>query len=355
MPRAPRPGPTTARKLLYTLIVTLVVVGGAELVLQLTWTEPVAEGQLDPDPLQRWTLPRSSSIVLAGVEVATNSLRYRGDELATERPPCAWRIYAAGDSSVFGHGVPQGGSYIELLERLATPPDGIEIEAINGGVPGYSTYQSMSRLEETGWSLSPDLLVIGNLWSDSSRAEVADRILLGEQELAQQRAGIGALLGRSALFRLGQGLLVERERVYAMGTPTGPVVRVEPEEYHDNLIAMVRGVRRRGGEALLLLLPHPTDQKDLNDPWERETLAHGGPETGHAHREVMRAVARDEGAILLDTSREVATVAAPLFLDEVHPNVAGHQLIAEALAGTLAAHPELFDAAEARCVEATPR
>ena len=354
MTRSPSPGPSTARKLLYAVLVTVAAFATAELGIRLAWSEPVVEGQLDPAPVHRWTLPRSGSITLAGVETTTNSLRHRGPEITPERPPCTWRVYATGDSSVFGHGVAQGQAYVELLEKRVAPPAGLRVEAINGGVPGYSSYQSMSRLEENGWHLSLDLLVIGNLWSDSSRSDVPDRILLAQRDVVDTGADAASVLRHSALFRFAQGLLVEREQVFAMGTPTGPVVRVEPEEFHDNLIAMVRGVRRRGGEPLLLVLPHPTDQRDLNDPWEQQMLAHGGPETGKAHRDMIRRVALDEAVLLVDVSREVATVGEDLFLDEVHPNVAGHALIADALAGTIEAHPELFAAARARCAEAAP-
>ena len=43
----------------------------------------------------------------------------------------------------------------------------ISTEAITGGVPGYSSVQSLHQLNAVGWKLNPKLLIVGNLWSDN--------------------------------------------------------------------------------------------------------------------------------------------------------------------------------------------
>ena len=54
----------------------------------------------------------------------------------------------------------------QTVDRLRAT--GLDVDAVNAGVPGYSTEQTRMLLEEDGWQLEPTLLLIGNLWSSSS-------------------------------------------------------------------------------------------------------------------------------------------------------------------------------------------
>ena len=51
------------------------------------------------------------------IPVRTNSLGYRGDEIATPKPPGAFRILGLGDSVTWGVGVREEKTYLRVLEN----------------------------------------------------------------------------------------------------------------------------------------------------------------------------------------------------------------------------------------------
>jgi len=342
---------TRLRKAAYSAVVALLVLGAAEACVRLMWEEPVIDGILAPDPVQRWNLPKSGSIRLAEVTVETNAVRYRGPEFDADPGPCRFRIYAAGDSSIFGHGVPYGQAYVELLPSLVTAPGGLQLEGINGGVPGYSTFQSRQRLRRTGWALRPDLLIIGNLWSDSAHASIADRELFVDDGWIDRATWI-AIAERLSVSRLFSWIYKRFEfssKVFATGDPTASVARVSLDEYRENLNAMLDDARGRGVPAVLLLLPHPGDQKPPLSPDGQELMTQDHQEVAYEYRDVMRSVASRTDTLLVDMSEVVLGRQEELFLDDVHPNAVGHRLIAEVVGDELQTHPELFEHALARC------
>ena len=339
------------RKAGYSALVVALVLGLAEVGVRLLWEEPVIDGILAPDPIQRWNLPRSGSIRLADVTIESNSLRYRGPEFDDDPDPCTYRVYAAGDSSVFGHGIPYGQAYVELLPALVTAPAGLQLEGINAGVPGYSTFQSSQRLRRNGWALRPDLLIIANLWSDSAHAGIADRELFVDDGWIDRATWIGIAehLSVSQLFRCIYKQFEFSSKVFSTGDPSAAIERVSLEEYRENLMNMVSDAGKRDVQVILLLLPHPGDQPEDVSGDERGLINNGQDEVSHDYRETMRSVASRTDTLLVDMSEVVAQRQEALFLDDVHPNLDGHRLIAEVLADEIQTHTELFERATARC------
>jgi lysophospholipase L1-like esterase len=228
------------------------------------------------------------------------------------------------------------------------------VQVINGGVPGYSTAQSIERLEETGWATAPDLLVIGNLWSDAARSDRPDREHLRaarRRGLTRARLAVDHALNRLAFYRFVKiRMLVPRPmaRVDNFGVPEGLPRRVGLPEYEANLRSMIGGAKRRGADAVLLVLPHAADQLLLRDrPRElvrADVRARGNREIEQDYRETMRRVAADTATPLVDLAAAVATVPDELFLDEFHPNARGHALIAETLRGVILPRLQLVGA-----------
>lgn len=349
------------RRLLFSVVTVATVLMSIEGVVRLGWTEPapVLEGRLEGDLTQRWTLTPGRPAMFGGVVIPINSRGYRGHEIASPRPPCSFRIYAAGDSSTFGHGVPMGQAFVELLPKMlkgALPPQ-LTVEAVNGAVPGYSTYQSMSRLTRDGWGLTPDMLIIANAWSDAAITESPDRRYLPQQarqRIAQRRAGgFRGIVSELATYRLLRHLLAPRRVVAVLGlSKKEGQHRVPPAEFEHNLTLMVTRSRRHGTEPLLLMMPHPFDQRLTTGKRKQdrdEYTAPGVPEMGHGHRQVMRELARRHGVPLLDGPRLVASEARDLFADMLHPNAAGHALLARQLKQMIVANPRFLARALSRC------
>ncbi len=102
--------------------------------------------------------------------VHINSLGLRGSESTEAKPPGTYRILVLGDSFAFGHGVTDADSFPAQTENLLNShalntPDG-RFEVLNAGVNGYNTLQESIWLQEKGFSLTPDLVILAFFHND---------------------------------------------------------------------------------------------------------------------------------------------------------------------------------------------
>jgi hypothetical protein len=100
---------------------------------------------------------------------ATNSWGLRDDDLERDKPPGTVRIVGLGDSHMFGWGVGQGETYLDLLEsRLNERPAAPRrrFEALNCAAPGYNTTMEVALYEHKCRAFAPDLVVLGFVGND---------------------------------------------------------------------------------------------------------------------------------------------------------------------------------------------
>jgi lysophospholipase L1-like esterase len=294
---------------------------------------------LEPHPYLLWQKPRGASIEY-GALVRINDLGLRGPDPVRPKPPGVRRILAVGDSTVYGFGVALEDSFVRVAaDALGGQDEGIE--GIPAALPGYSTLQLLNLLELRALALEPDLIVVAALWSDHATAAVTDDTLMDRYQRFE-RGPLGALdrgLRASALYRvlsweLGvrRGSQAEARAHYALGEPhpDGHQHRVPLADYEANLEALAALAERHDAALAFLILPHPED------------LTGRGPGVSsfQAYRHVMREVAERHRAPLVDGAQLFAETGIreprALFLDNIHPNAAGHRLLGAALGEALA-------------------
>ncbi len=300
------------------------------------WTDPApglsGEVLLDGNPWLLWEL-RPGTHVEKGVQVTVNRLGLRDVERG---PPVRPRAMAVGDSSVYGFGVETDEVFTALLEA-----DG-RADFINAAVPGYSTWQSLNLLDTRGLSLEPDLLLIGNLWSDNNFDSFVDRELLASYAGwdATWSHRVRAALNASAGFRwLDWTLRVAPAAAQARrvgwqvgdGDPKTGKRRVAINDYAANLDALAGRMRDRGGGVVFILLANREDLRlEAADPaWE-------------PYRQVMRDAATRWGAPLVELAPRYRASGASvdsLFLDQMHPTPTGHRILADAVRDALGDWP----------------
>src|SRR4030095_16032089 len=79
------------------------------------------------------------------------------------------RLLFLGDSLVWTGDTSSGELYTEVVERNVNAQlqeQSIQIEVINAGVPGYTTYQEVEFLKVYGFDMQPDVVLLGFVFND---------------------------------------------------------------------------------------------------------------------------------------------------------------------------------------------
>ncbi len=99
-----------------------------------------------------------------------NSLGYRGPEFSLEKPAGTFRIVAMGGSTTYGATLENWrDAYPAQLERILHDEYGYaQVEVINAGVGGYSTWDLLADLTYRILDLDPDLVIIYTATNDVS-------------------------------------------------------------------------------------------------------------------------------------------------------------------------------------------
>ncbi len=264
-----------------------------------------------------------------------NDKGLRGELPELPRPEGRERVMLVGDSTFFGHGIEDDETIIaQAVDRLKAR--GLNVDAVNGGIPGYSTEQTHMLMEEVGWDLEPTLLLIGNLWSDNNFDHFRDADLLRTRRMWMQNP-----LSRSSLFLVlaafidqhtgdPQARMVTWTRTSEL--PSYGTRRVPIERYAHNLDAMVREAAERNiGVALVA----PVNRQMA------EQLV--GPDVAWSpYFDAQKAVAKHHGIPVIDLAPTLIEAAkehpgADLYLDEMHPTALGAGYFADALVGGILA------------------
>lgn len=101
-----------------------------------------------------------------------NRLGFRGKEITWDKAPGTFRIVCLGGSSTYGYTTTRDNSTYpsQLEEALRIEQPALEVEVINCGAPGYTSFESMATLATRAISLSPDVIIVYHGLNDSQAA-----------------------------------------------------------------------------------------------------------------------------------------------------------------------------------------
>ncbi len=247
-----------------------------------------------------------------------NSLGIRGPEPAP-RAERELRLLTLGDSTVYGVLVGDDQVFSSVAAAWLSDRLGRPVQAFNGGIPGYSTEQSWRLLRYNLADLELDYLVIANLWSDCQPSPEPDTATIPLRFVKLRRMVLGSGIVRMVDLMVN-GPPTPHEIGWVLGEEPGGR-RVPLDRYESNLEKLADMARDRGAEPVFLMLPSDRDlrQQPLEAPRP-------------AYREVMRAVAADESALLVEGHTPFVGGPGSLLLDDVHPSAEGHRLLGMTLA-----------------------
>ena len=296
------------------------------------------------------------------------------------------KILVIGDSNTFGWGVPSKSAFSEVLDELRPDAD-----VINLGVSGHTSFQGYGMLVKYFGRVKPDVIIASYGFNDRRVVPVeaaADNPKKFEREALCHRFDL--LRERIYLFRIVQiglsklGLLKSGGEQYLTVDARQAPTRVSPEQYRQNLEHIAQFCRERHvpllfivfrdnpahAEHLLAGVAHQNNgryeeaEAELRialglDNWFSDLakkhlalvldhrgasseaasiatltlpvskLTHGGKplRLDEEYNDIMRAVARQHGAIVVEAGQRL-TLDASLYLDNAHPDERGHRLIA---------------------------
>jgi lysophospholipase L1-like esterase len=162
---------------------------------------------------------------------------------------------ALGNSCTFGWGVTYEECWTKLLEDRLNKIIAPDAEVINAGIPGYSSHQGRILFNEL-LSLQPDVVLIMFGWNDHWRAgqDISDAEQKSPPELILKLQNTFSRLRLYKLMRQVMLTVSEDTTIVRMGDINGKR-RVSPDEFFENLKAIVTLARQNGIKPVLLIPP----------------------------------------------------------------------------------------------------
>ena len=304
-------------------------------------------GMFEFDPLLCWRLKAN----LRGIwwdftPVTTNAQHLRMDrDVAAKK---GIRIVVLGDSVTFGYRVPIARDrqqpaqfnatekpYPALIEAaLRKKFPGLEIEVLPLACPGYTSGQGLEWLKRDIASLAPDIVIACFGWNDVRAAGLTDSATMptsGAQIFVRRLISHSQLLlniAESAQRRAPVATSQEKQEPRSSG-----------EEYVAHFLEMEKLCREHGAWFGILLPVYRDPNTAGIDPDHRDDAA--DPDEG-MRMTLYRAKLRDVALAKKIPALEIAELTErswpankTLFGERIHPNAAGHRLIAERLAAFL--------------------
>jgi lysophospholipase L1-like esterase len=290
------------------------------------------------NPLLFWRVrPNLKEIYWDFTVISTNAQGLRSDHDIGRKPRGSFRIVCVGDSVTFGFRVPMAFPknphdfdrklfpYPELIEKkLREAYPGKSIEVIPLAAPAYTTHQGLNWLKRDIDFLKPDIVTACFGWNDVCLRPIADR-----QSMPMDFAHVAAralLIHSQAVTHFAKWRHRKGVKENTGGGP--PVARVSREDYVANLLAISKLARDHGAQAVAIGQVY---QDARANPPEAKLVKE--------YRDALREAAAANGLPYLQIEQLTESNAPTngrLFGEIIHPNAAGHELMATELLRFLA-------------------
>lgn len=325
-----------------------------------------------PFPLyEKYAFPAGSGVILdpernrrERLSLRTNALGFRGPEFSPAKPAGVTRIFCTGGSTTAGHCIDDHETWpARLQQRLRAR--GLDVEVINGGVYGWDSYQELLRFRHEVVRYEPDVVLLHQGWNEEFNFSSLDlgrryrpRVARGYYEKYFFYANPSPWAPRRLLTAVLLWKHFRREKLLGRAMAfTSPErwLTLKSKEYlrdwFDNVLEFARLCEEKG--ISLYMVDYPCLVAAGDAPAERAAYVAGSRLTKlHAHYQAFSKARIEAFLGVLSRGIHVLDGAAPfrglapadklaLFSDELHLSPQGEELLAEALAGQLAARPEL--------------
>jgi len=312
------------RKLLFSLIASLLVLVLLEVGLRAAGYPPVAENPRfehtqvywvqDPDQKETEVAHRETR---GSFQVSTDEHGLRTPIHGPVKPAGVKRVMTLGCSTTFGWGVDDAESYPARLEVHLKEKGYDNVEVINGGQPGYTTFQGLWLWEEVLKDYAPDVVIVGYVVQDAREVAYSDV----SQALMQENA---AFLKNNVLYQIQiyKALRHALGRIQTQAKDEQKnTFRVDEQNYLESLRTFRKKIEAVGAEPVY-----------FGFPLERVGYT-------ELHRNIMSAAAKADEVPHFDPSVEIEALTRSETLyfpqDRGHANAAGCDTIGRMMADYL--------------------
>lgn len=307
---------------------------------------------------QHYTVDRQSGlrVPIAGLRsgrIETNSLGFRGPEIAVPKPvgtvriaflgaSTTWCAEASGNDKVWAHLVAD-----DLRQAFPTT----RFDYVNGGVPGYTARWSLKNLEHRVAPLQPDVIVIYHATNDMS-AELRSLAAARGVTRAAQLEPPSWMSNHFLLWNLAEKNLriwfAQRKAEANMGRLEVDAASLG-EPFRRDLTALVLAAKARARVVAVAtfsarLRAEQTEEEQLQAAasalYYMPFMTPRGLIAAYArYNQVIREVAQDTGALLIEGEFDTPGDARH-FADSVHFTDAGSRAMATRVSRALARHAD---------------
>ncbi|HEY4475829.1 MAG TPA: SGNH/GDSL hydrolase family protein [Candidatus Paceibacterota bacterium] len=250
-----------------------------------------------------------------------NSHGFRGSEFSVQKPAGTFRIIALGDSTTFGLFVDEAETYYKRLEKMLAKdfaPLKLRIEIISAGMPGFTSYQGYQLFKKELRRYDPDMiLVYFGITNEFNRSAYTDREYAGmisesPLENLAKKSRLAALIHSGAV----KAKLFQAKKLIPS---QGDRLRVPPMEFLTDLIDIQRLAFQSQVAPVFIV------------PTYKSTQLKSYP-IAFQYAGMLRFLSEFFPVVDIWRNFEERELAIDsLFVDEVHLNPQGHELMAEIL------------------------
>jgi len=285
-----------------------------------------------------------------------NERGYRGHNFELNKPAGKTRIIFYGGSNVFDIWMPENEDWPHKVESILNANGHPEVEIINAGIPGHASFDCTGRLWSEGHTFQPDFVVFCGAWNDIKKHFRFSEPLLRQMhpyaEDSDPRLNYQGRIDRflcehSQLFvRVRQRYYdwklkadLEGEVVQREGTFDFELQEEALKQYKLNVQLFVDCAKDIGATPVLMTEARLVVRADENETTDAQAKNRAADETlltaYERIEQILRDVAKDKNAILLDSSRQL-NGRREFFADRVHLTENGSHELAQVVAQDIA-------------------
>ncbi len=273
-------------------------------------------------------------------EFKINSFGLRGEEIRPLSDKI--RIVGLGNSCTFGWRTEEDKIYLRQLEKMINADSTLpQVEIINAGIPGYSSFQGQKFYSTDILSLKPDLVLMMFGWNDqwTSANNIADK----NQDFPPQFIlDIQDFVSRLKIYRLMRKIILSATEKPLDETlnKTEQIYRVSFEDFYENLNNIIQNSNNKRSRVIILTSPIPS-LENYYKPGSKSNMHifH------NYYNNQARLLAANTETVLIDASAEFDNYNN-LFddakIDPIHFNSEGHHILAALIYQYLKNNPDLL-------------